>query len=473
MTWRRIPGNPHWEFNDDSANGKYGNMNVVAGIRTDGINQVYARVRRVGDSSDSNIGEIAATFHNAKAGVIGVQQSSFYLSQPVSGPAEPTYSVTAPASIDEGSAGTMNVSTTNVSNGTTLYWTVTTPSGGDFSTASGNFTINSNAGSFTVTPDADSTTEGSETGTIEIRTGSISGTIVATDTFTINDTSVPTVEIDYLVVAGGGAGGGGTYHGAGGGAGGYRTGSAFELSFGVTYTVTIGAGASATAEGDAGANGSNSLISGTGVSITSSGGGGGGNYSAYLTNDTSTKFGNGKDGGSGGGSSRSTGGGVGDPGLGNDGGYSPSEGNDGGIGQDAPLYYRSGGGGGAGSAGSNGGGGTQGNGGDGVTSNIEGPAVTYAGGGGGGAFDTSGGSGGSGVGGAGGTTGNGFAGTVNTGGGGGGARSHVGATGGAGGSGIVIIKTLETATATTGSPTTTIFGGYNIYKFTGSGSITF
>jgi len=109
----------------------------------------------------------------------------------------PTYSVTAPASINEGSAGTMNVSTTNVSNGTTLYWTVT-PSG-DFGTSSGNFTINSNAGSFTVTPSADQTTEGSETGTIQIRTGSTSGTIVASDTFTINDTSttpaVPTFSV--------------------------------------------------------------------------------------------------------------------------------------------------------------------------------------------------------------------------------------------------------------------------------------
>lgn len=106
----------------------------------------------------------------------------------------PTYSVTAPASIDEGSAGTMNVSTTNVANSTTLYWTVSPA--GDFSTSSGSFTISSNAGSFTVTPDADSTTEGSETGTIEIRTGSTSGTIVATDTFTINDTSTQPASID-------------------------------------------------------------------------------------------------------------------------------------------------------------------------------------------------------------------------------------------------------------------------------------
>jgi hypothetical protein len=99
----------------------------------------------------------------------------------------PTYSVTAPASINEGSSGTMNVSTTNVANGTTLYWTV--EPAGDFGTSSGSFSISSNAGSFTVTPSADQTTENAETGTIRIRTGSTSGTIVASDTFTINDTS--------------------------------------------------------------------------------------------------------------------------------------------------------------------------------------------------------------------------------------------------------------------------------------------
>ena len=109
--------------------------------------------------------------------------------------ATPTYSVTAPASINEGSSGTINVSTTNVADGTTLYWTVT-PSA-DFGTTSGNFSITSNAGSFTVSPTADLTTEGPETGTIQIRTGSTSGTIVASDTFTINDTSTTPASASY------------------------------------------------------------------------------------------------------------------------------------------------------------------------------------------------------------------------------------------------------------------------------------
>ena len=46
-------------------------------------------------------------------------------------------------------------------------------------------------------------------------------------------------------------------------------------------------------------------------------------------------------------------------------------------------------------------------------------------------------------------------------------------TAGAGADGVVIFRTLTTASATTGSPTVTTDGSYNIYKFTGSGSITF
>jgi hypothetical protein len=80
--------------------------------------------------------------------------------------------------------------------------------------------------------------------------------------------------------------------------------------------------------------------------------------------------------------------------------------------------------------------------------------------------------GGTGGGGNGGNTG--VAGTTNLGGGGGG--TSTGAVAGAnGGSGIVIIRYADTypaATSTTGSPTITVAGGFRVYKWTGSGSIT-
>ena len=81
----------------------------------------------------------------------------------------PTYAVApASASVNEGSALVFNVTTANVADATTLYWTVTNAA--DFSTSSGSFAISSNAGSFSVTPTADTTTEGAETFTAQIRT---------------------------------------------------------------------------------------------------------------------------------------------------------------------------------------------------------------------------------------------------------------------------------------------------------------
>ena len=112
-----------------------------------------------------------------------------------------TYAVSPAANnVDEGSALAFNVTTTNVSNATTLYWTVTNAS--DFSTTSGNFTITGNVGSFTVTPTADVTTEGAETFTASVRTVSASGSIVATSSaVTINDTSL-TPTADYTITVG-------------------------------------------------------------------------------------------------------------------------------------------------------------------------------------------------------------------------------------------------------------------------------
>jgi subtilisin family serine protease/plastocyanin len=107
------------------------------------------------------------------------------------------YAYPAAQAIDEGSALTINVVTTDQSDGT-LYWTIGS-NASDFSLASGNFAITSDNGSFTVTPTADAGTEGAETFTVEIRTGSVSGNVVyTTNPITINDTSL-TPTADYTI----------------------------------------------------------------------------------------------------------------------------------------------------------------------------------------------------------------------------------------------------------------------------------
>jgi hypothetical protein len=93
--------------------------------------------------------------------------------------------------VNEGSSLTFTVSGSNITNGT-YYWTVSRPE--DFAVSSGSFTITSNSGSFSVTPTADDSLEGSETFTASIRSGSTSGTILQTSSsVTINDTSTGTL----------------------------------------------------------------------------------------------------------------------------------------------------------------------------------------------------------------------------------------------------------------------------------------
>jgi hypothetical protein len=94
--------------------------------------------------------------------------------------------------VDEGSSLTFTVSGSNIADGT-YYWTVNngTSSNGDFASTSGSFEVSDNSGTFSVTPDADATTEGSETFTVSMRSGSISGTVLKTSgSITINDTSL-------------------------------------------------------------------------------------------------------------------------------------------------------------------------------------------------------------------------------------------------------------------------------------------
>lgn len=104
----------------------------------------------------------------------------------------------AASSINEGSGLTFNVVTANATSGSTLYWTVnhTSTASADFSATSGSFTVTNNAGSFTVTPTADVNTEGAETFTVSVRSGSISGTVLGTSSsVTVNDTSTTPVAV--------------------------------------------------------------------------------------------------------------------------------------------------------------------------------------------------------------------------------------------------------------------------------------
>ena len=105
----------------------------------------------------------------------------------------PTYTLTPAANnVNEGSSLTITVGGTNINNGT-YYWTIETGAG-EFATADGTVSVTDNSGTFSVTPTADVTTEGSETFTVALRSGSVSGSILETsESITINDTSLAPV----------------------------------------------------------------------------------------------------------------------------------------------------------------------------------------------------------------------------------------------------------------------------------------
>lgn len=261
---------------------------------------------------------------------------------------------------------------------------------------------------------------------VSANTANVSFNLFGTENFAGGGSVFPAME--YLIIGGGGNGGGGSTAGGGGG-GGFRSGSITAPMTGIyTYTIIVGAG---------GSNASNIEGGYLSSKIESAGGGAAG-----------------QNGGSGGGNG----------GLGNVPATTPRQGYDGGT----AFNGQSGGGGGAGAAGSGL------NGGIGAYSSITGTSLPYSGGGGGSYSGGTGGNGGDGGGGLGvgfnyggaGYLGNGVNGGTNTGGGGGGS--------GSGGSGVVIVRYANTlpAATTTGSPTITSANGYQIYKFTSSGSLT-
>ena len=106
----------------------------------------------------------------------------------------PTYTVTSNAvnSADEGTVITFTLNTTNVGNGTVLPYTITGITQQDLSSGSltGNFTVNNNTATASITLANDALTEGSETMTVSLSSG------VASDSVVVNDTSrAPTYAI--------------------------------------------------------------------------------------------------------------------------------------------------------------------------------------------------------------------------------------------------------------------------------------
>jgi len=357
--------------------------------------------------------------------------------------------VTSSGSLFNAGVGTSYTQSVSATSDSTITYSLTSGS-----LPSGLNLISAN-GAITGTPSTSGTSTFTITATdAEGQTASRSFSIAAADS--------PT-SINYLLVAGGGAGGA---YGAGGGAGGLLT-NDLSISSDVIYTVTIGSGGTSTTSSTT--SGANSSISGSGITTLTGIGGGAGGRSPFQNAQ-------GANGGSGGGSGTADNnvvtGGLGTAGP-------PRQGYNGGSFNGGANYY-AGGGGGAGAVGydndapSN----NQGKGGIGVTSSITGTSTYYAGGGGGGGFNglSYGGLGGGGRGGGSTETFTGTAGSINTGGGGGGGGYSGGViAGGSGGSGIVVIRYADTYpdAVVTGSPTFTTTGGYKIYKFTSSGSITF
>lgn len=106
-----------------------------------------------------------------------------------------TYALAPSAnSIDEGNTLTITLTTTNVTDGTTVPYTITGVTAADIddNTLTGNFTVNSNTASLSLPITADQTTEGSETLQLALDNG------LATTTVTINDTST-TPAADFTI----------------------------------------------------------------------------------------------------------------------------------------------------------------------------------------------------------------------------------------------------------------------------------
>lgn len=244
---------------------------------------------------------------------------------------DPTYSVsTTSTAVNEGASITFEVTTTELSDGTTLYYD-TNLDDSDFSgsTENGSFTITSGAATFTVTLANDTFTEGAETLTARLYDDAGRTNEVATsNSVTINDTSlslplgdalfhaaavnaqasyswtVPTGVTSISVVCVGGGGSGEQNHdGASGGGGGLAYKNNISVTPGGTVSVYVGGGGYGTNGQTDAPDGQPSYIqyNGTQYAIANGGTGGDGNQgSGYITNSQSYPGTNSDGGGDGG-----------------------------------------------------------------------------------------------------------------------------------------------------------------------------
>lgn len=203
-----------------------------------------------------------------------------------------TYTATpSVTNIDQGSSMTVTVTTTNVADGTTLYWSASPNPSSDFSnsTGTGSFNISGNTGSFTLEIDPLAVGDSLQRFTVHIKLGSVSGTTVAqTGNITINyagQANFITEGTSYwtcpagitsvnVVAIGGGAGGAqsiGTSGGSvvsanGGGGGGLGWKNNIAVTPGSVYTVRVGAG------GDRGSRNGYNASGTSGKTVGSNGG---------------------------------------------------------------------------------------------------------------------------------------------------------------------------------------------------------
>lgn len=175
------------DFSNNSLSGSFG---LVSTGSTTGI---ATFVRSIATDFNTESGEVFnIVIRTGSVSGTAVTTSS----NVIIGDVTPTINIAESATtVDEGGSVTFTISGSNIPNGT-YYYTIYEEEGTvavvDFNPANlnGSFSINNNSGSLTITLAEDLTSEGTDKFKVQIRTGSISGTVIAeSNAVTIGDTS--------------------------------------------------------------------------------------------------------------------------------------------------------------------------------------------------------------------------------------------------------------------------------------------